>query len=436
MEVLIRILQLILSLSILVVFHEFGHFIAAKIFKTRVEKFYLFFNPWFSIFKFKFKGTEYGMGWLPLGGYVKISGMIDESMDKEQLEKEPEPWEFRSKPAWQRLIIMLGGVTVNVILAMAIFIGMLFSWGVEYVPTAEVNRYGILTDSLGKSIGFRNGDKILKVGDEFVDNFSRIPAEILLNQPDYVTVERNGQEVKVFVGDTILATLVKAQDPNLFLSGMPFLVDSVQKDSNAEKSGLLKGDEIVGVNGDYNNTFYGIARKILAHPGKEVQLDVIRGVDTLQLNATVAKDGRIGALPYIKTNTIKYSFLQAIPAGIEMGYNEIGDYLKQLKLITNPKAKAYDQVGGFITIGKIFPSHWSWYSFWRITALLSIMLAVVNVLPIPALDGGHTLFLLYEIIARRKPSDRFLEVAQVVGMVILFSLLIYANGNDIVKLFN
>ncbi|MFA8450803.1 MAG: RIP metalloprotease RseP [Bacteroidales bacterium] len=440
MEILIRILQLFLSLSILVIFHEFGHFAAAKIFKTRVEKFYLFFDPWFSIFKFKHKETEYGIGWLPLGGYVKISGMIDESMDKDQLAKEPQPWEFRSKPAWQRLIIMIGGVTVNVILAMAIYIMMLWTNGQTYLPTSEVNKNGIYPDSIAQVIGFKEGDKILKVGDKYVKDFQRIPLEIILNQPKFVEVERDNKIVEVPITGEDLALMVNAKSPYLLSPAIPFIVDSIQENSAAQKAMLKKGDQIIGVNGQSTPTYYQIREKILALKGKETKIEVLRNQDTLGINIKIPETGYIGTfvkneLAFFKYNTQEFTLLQAIPAGIAKGYTEIGNYLKQIKLIANPDAKAYEHVGGFITIGKIFPGTWNWIVFWRITALLSIMLAVVNILPIPALDGGHVLFLIYEVIARRKPSDKFMEVAQVAGMVILFALLIYANGNDIIKLF-
>ncbi len=441
MVILIKVLQLLLSLSILVIIHEFGHFTAAKIFKTKVEKFYLFFNPWFSIFKFKYKETEYGMGWLPLGGYVKIAGMIDESMDKEQMKKPPQPWEFRSKPAWQRLIIMLGGVTMNVVLAIVIYISLLAYFGEEYLPTKEVNRYGVVADSLAHNMGFRNGDKILSIGGKQVKNFQKITIEIVLNEAQTATVLRDGQKVIIHFPDGSLSKLIK-QKPSSFLSPrIPFVARKFTKNSTAEKAGLHVGDTILGINGKYLLYFSAFREAIQKHKNQEITLIAKRRNDTLNLPVHLGNNGLIGVYPQanfselFRLNQKKYTFFQAIPAGFDRTWSSIGNYLKQLKLIFSPKVKAYENVGGFIAIGNIFPAVWHWESFWRLTAFLSIMLAILNVLPIPALDGGHVLFLLYEIIARRKPSDKFLENAQIVGMVILFALLILANGNDILKLF-
>jgi regulator of sigma E protease len=439
MVILIKVLQLLLSLSILVIIHEFGHFTAAKIFKTKVEKFYLFFNPWFSIFKFNYKGTEYGMGWLPLGGYVKIAGMIDESMDKEQMKKPPQPWEFRSKPAWQRLIIMLGGVTMNVVLAIVIYIGLLAYFGEEYLPTQEVNRYGVVTDSLAHNMGFRNGDKILSIGGKQVKNFQKIFIEIVLNEAQTATVLRDGQKMVIHFPNGSLSKLIK-QKPSSFLSPrIPFVAGKFVKNSAAKKAGLHVGDTILGINGKYLLYFSAFREAIQKHKNQEIILIAKRGNDTLQLPVHLGSNGLIGVQANLNElfhlNQKRYTFFQAIPAGFVRTWSGIGNYLKQLKLIFSPKVKAYENVGGFIAIGSIFPAVWQWESFWRLTAFLSIMLAILNILPIPVLDGGHVLFLLYEIIARRKPSDRFLENAQIVGMIILFTLLILANGNDILKLF-
>jgi len=441
MVVLVKVLQLLLSLSILVIIHEFGHFAAAKIFKTKVEKFYLFFNPWFSIFKFKYKETEYGMGWLPLGGYVKIAGMIDESMDKEQMKKPPQPWEFRSKPAWQRLIIMLGGVTMNVVLAIVIYIGLLAYFGEEYLPTKEVNRYGVVADSLAHNMGFRDGDKILSIGGKQVKNFQKITIEIVLNEAQTATVLRDGQKVVIRFPEGSLSKLIK-QKPSYFLSPrIPFVAGKFTKNSVAKKAGLHVGDTILGINGKYLLYFNAFREAVQKHKNQEITLIAKRENDTLNMPVLLGSNGLIGVYPqanlnkFFQLNQKRYTFFQAIPAGFERTWSGIGNYLKQLKLIFSPKVKAYENVGGFIAIGNIFPAVWHWESFWRLTAFLSIMLAILNVLPIPALDGGHVLFLLYEIIARRKPSDKFLENAQIVGMIILFSLLILANGNDILKLF-
>ena len=439
MEIVIKILQLILSLSILVVVHEFGHFAAAKIFKTRVEKFYLFFNPWFSLFKFNYKGTEYGMGWLPLGGYVKISGMIDESMDKEQLAKPPQPWEFRSKPAWQRLIIMLGGVFMNVVLAVVIYIGILSFYGEEYLPTSEANKYGISVDSLAMDMGFRTGDKILSVDGEYVDDFQKIPVTMILNESRTVQVERNGQNMDVVLPSGSLNKLIKHKSP-LFLSvRIPFVADKFSKGSVAKGAGMEIGDSIIGLNNLDLKYFNDFRNEIQTHKNENVTVAVIRGNDTLQLAMQLDSTGLIGVYPqgdlnnFFELNKKSYTIGEAIPAGFNRTWKGIDNYFKQLKLMFSPEVKAYEGVGGFGMIASIFPSEWHWQSFWRLTAFLSIMLAILNVLPIPALDGGHVMFLLYEIVARRKPSDKFLEYAQIVGMVLLFSLLIYANGMDLVR---
>lgn len=441
MGVLIQILQLLLSLSILVIVHEFGHFAAAKIFHTRVEKFYLFFNPWFSIFKFNYKGTEYGMGWLPLGGYVKISGMIDESMDKEQMAKPPEPWEFRSKPAWQRLIIMLGGVIMNVVLAIVIYIGILSYYGEEYLPTSEANKYGISVDSLAMGMGFQNGDKIVSIDHVYVDDFQKIPVNIILNEAKTAQVFRNGKQIDIHFPEGSLSKLVKHKSPEFISVRFPFVAGRFSKGSIAAGSGMEIGDTVIGINGKSVKYFSEFRNEIQQHKNESVVIAAKRGSDTLQLVMQLGEDGLIGVYPqgdmesFFKLNKKQYTIAQAIPAGFNRTWSGIGNYLKQLKLLFSPEVKAYESVGGFIMIGSIFPAYWDWQSFWRLTAFLSIMLAIINVLPIPALDGGHVVFLLYEIIARRKPSDKFLEYSQVVGMIILFSLLILANGNDIVKLF-
>lgn len=443
MTILIKILQLLLSLSILVVIHELGHFTAAKIFKTRVEKFYLFFNPWFSIFKFNYKKTEYGVGWLPLGGYVKISGMIDESMDKEQMKQPPQPWEFRSKPAWQRLIIMLAGVIMNIVLAFVIYMGILAYFGEQYLPTQQVNKYGIAVDSLAHEMGFRNGDKIINIGGQDVKNFQKIPMVIVLNQAKYATIVRDNDTMTIdFPSNTISQLIKNNKNAGLLIAPrIPFVAERFEKDSPAKDAGLHVGDTIIGINGQYLKYFTEFRDAIVKDKNQKITLIAKRGADTLRLPVQLGTDGLIGVYPqsnlaeFFKLDQKRYTVLQAIPAGITRTYDGIDNYLKQLKLIVSPKVQAYKNVGGFIAIGNIFPGVWDWESFWRLTAFLSIMLAILNVLPIPALDGGHVLFLLYEIIARRKPSDKFLENAQIVGMIILFSLLIFANGNDILKLF-
>ncbi len=439
MDILIKILQLLLSLSILVIFHEFGHFITAKLFKTRVEKFYLFFNPWFSLFKYTFKETEYGIGWLPLGGYVKISGMIDESMDREQMKQPPQPWEFRSKPAWQRLIIMLGGVFVNILLAIFIYIFMLSFWGEQYIPTSEV-KYGITVDSLAFEMGLRNGDKIISVDNKTVEEFHKIPSEIIIEEVKTVQVERNNKIENIDIPKGFLNKLVHHRNPDFIGLRIPFYVGGFSKDSPALAAGLKEKDRIIGINGE-STLFFDQYRDIIKdNKGRAVNIEILREGDTIVKVVNVSPEGLIGVFAqnpsgFFNLKEKNYSFIEAIPAGTVKTYKGVANYLKQLKLLFSSEVKAYESVGGFITIGSIFPSEWDWQSFWGLTAFLSIMLAILNILPIPALDGGHVMFLCYEIVARRKPSDKFLEYAQIVGMVLLFGLLIFANGNDIVRYF-
>ncbi len=439
MEILVKIVQLLLSLSILVIFHEFGHFIAARIFKVRVEKFYLFFNPWFSIFKYKRGETEYGLGWLPLGGYVKISGMIDESMDKEQLKKDPQPWEFRSKPTWQRLIIMLGGVTVNVLLAVMIYIVMLMTWGEEYLPTGEANKYGIFCESPAREMGLMNGDKILSVDNQEVHDFLKITPYIVLEQARTIQVIREGNVIEINIPEGFISKLIKQKEPIIW-PRIPFEVGDFTKESAGKQAGIEIGDRIIGINDKELPFFREFRDEIQNYKDEEVVLHIVRNNDTNQMVVNIPESGLIGIYPqrldtYFEFHKKDYNLITSVPAGARKAYLSIGNYLKSLKLLFSQE-KAYESVGGFITIGNIFPAEWHWQSFWGLTAFLSIMLAILNVLPIPALDGGHVLFLFYEIITRKKPSDKFLEYAQIIGMIFLFALLIFANGNDIIKLFN
>ncbi len=439
MEILIKAAQLLLSLSILVIFHEFGHFIAAKIFKTRVEKFYLFFNPWFSLLKFKKGETEYGVGWLPLGGYVKISGMIDESMDKEQMGQPPQPYEFRSKPSWQRLIIMVGGVTVNILLAIAIYIGLLWVWGEQYLPTSEV-KYGIVADSVAEQMGLRDGDRILTIDNEYVEDFYKIPGKIILDNAKTIQVIRDEKPYTVNIPDGFIARLLKHQSTEFINPRVPFIIDKFTKDSPAEKAGLQPGDRVIGINDSILPYFDQYKDVLDSHAREEISLITLRGADTMHFKVQLDETAKIGAFlihpnKIFKIKEHEYTLISAIPAGFKRTWKQMGSYMKQLKLLFLPEVKAYESVGGFISIGNIFPAQWDWLSFWSLTAFLSIMLGILNLLPIPALDGGHVLFLLYEIVTGRKPSDKFLEYAQIVGMVLLFGLLILANGNDVVKLF-
>lgn len=438
MEILVKTGQFLLSLSILVILHEMGHFLFAKLFKARVEKFYLFFNPWFSLFKFKKGETEYGIGWLPLGGYVKISGMIDESMDKEQMKQPPQPFEFRAKPAWQRLLIMIGGVLVNLVLALLIYSAILFTWGEEYLPTKSA-KYGIACDSLGLELGFRNGDKILTVSGTEIENFQQISHDILLNENREVVVLRDSDTITVQVDPSKLAKLVK--NPMIFAPRFPFIIEETRPNENAEKAGLKKGDRMIAINGEPKQFFDEFKSTVLMNKGKSITITVQRDTQTLTLPVDVPETGIVGVVPVIELSRFfeiskkEYSFIQSIPAGVKRGVNTIKSYLKQLKLIFSPETKAYESLGGFITIGKIFPSTWDWQSFWALTAFLSIILGIMNILPIPALDGGHVLFLLYEMVTGRKPGDKFMEYAQLTGMILLLALLLYANANDVIRLF-
>ncbi|HAH23642.1 MAG TPA: RIP metalloprotease RseP [Prolixibacteraceae bacterium] len=437
--VLIKAAQLILSLSILVIIHEFGHFVLARVFKTRVEKFYLFFDPWFSLFKVKKGDTEYGIGWLPLGGYVKISGMIDESMDKEAMKLPPQPYEFRAKKSWQRLLIMIGGVVMNFLLAFIIYIGILYAWGEQYLPTANV-KYGIEVDSIGQSLGLQNGDKILSVGHKKVENFFQIIPTVILDNASNVQVERNGQQVDVQIPEAEFAQLIKSSK-EVISCRIPFdyKILGIAKNSAAQQAGLMEGDQILGMNNqkyEFNDQFKSALKDSV---GKTVALNVLRNNQELTVPLTVPKTGLLGIqlgtdiTKIFEWNTTQYGLLESIPAGINRGITTLQNYLKQFRLIFSPKTKAYESLGGFIAIGNIFPGMWNWYSFWNMTALLSIILGVMNLLPIPALDGGHVMFLLFEMITGRKPNDKFLEYAQIAGMVLLLSLVLYANGNDVFK---
>ncbi|MFC2104748.1 RIP metalloprotease RseP [Bacteroidota bacterium] len=438
MEILVKTGQFLLSISILVILHEFGHFAFAKIFKTRVEKFYLFFNPWFSLFKVKKGETEYGMGWLPLGGYVKISGMIDESMDKEQMKQPPQPHEFRSKKTWQRLLIMLGGVMVNFITALVIYSAILYVWGEQYLPNKNVE-HGIMVDSLAYEIGLRNGDKILSLDSEEIEDFYSIVPEIVLEDIKTIQIERDGTPREIPVPESLIPQLLKTQG---FINvRYPFYIGGFIKNSPGEKAGLEINDKLIGINGSPVKFYDEFRSLISVHKSELTTVNVLRDKDTLNFNIQVSEDGYIGVyadnpFKFFELEKIEYGLMASIPAGIDKGIETFGSYLKQLKLIFSPKTEAYKSLGGFITIGKIFPSTWDWQAFWNLTAFLSIILAIMNILPIPALDGGHVIFLLYEMVTGRKPSDKFLEYAQIAGMILLLSLLLYANGNDIFKLFN
>ncbi|MBN2892367.1 MAG: RIP metalloprotease RseP [Bacteroidales bacterium] len=438
MYLMIQVAQLLLSLSILVFFHELGHFTFAKIFKTRVEKFYLFFNPWFSIFKFKKGETEYGLGWLPLGGYVKIAGMIDESMDKEAMKLPPQPWEFRSKPAWQRLLIMIGGVLVNFILAFVIYISVLAVWGEQKLSVDEVNKYGIVVDSLGMEFGLQTGDKIVSVNGNIAESMEDAYIDLILTSPRQMTVDRNGKEVTIEISKKQISQILR--NGPFFSPRFPFIVKNFADTSVAKDAGLMINDKVIAVNGEEMQFMDEIRTEIISSKNNEVELTVLRNEkDTFIFNMVVPESTMIGvelndSIPlFYHIDSVEYTLAQAFPAGVKKTFREVDYYLKQLKLVFTPKTKAYKSVGSFITIGKLFPKKWDWRHFWTMTALLSIMLGVVNLFPIPALDGGHVMFTLYEMIVGKKPSDKFLERAQIVGMVLLLALIVLALGNDFIN---
>ena len=443
MEIVIKLSQFLLSLSILIILHELGHFIPAKLFKTRVEKFYLFFDVKFSLFKKKIGETEYGIGWLPLGGYVKISGMIDESMDKEQMALPPQPWEFRSKPAWQRLIVMLGGVTVNFILAFVIYIGMAFFYGEEYVANSEVKDGIWVANPVVEKAGLKTGDKLVSIDGLPVERFFEANEKVLLCKE--IVVLRNGQEVKVNFPINFIDQLMQGKRASLLELRVPFVVSGVQDDS-PNKSILKEKDIITAINGKPVRFADELIGSLDTLKGKSVPAVIKREGKEISCEIKVSDSAKLGVMyaskiPYsdleklglYKINKAEFGFFESIPIGINKGIDQLSSYGKQLKAIFTPSTGAYKGVGGFAAIFNIFPQTWSWEAFWGITALLSIMLGVMNLLPIPALDGGHVMFLLYEIISRRKPSDKFMEKAQMVGFVLLISLLLFANGNDIYK---
>lgn len=434
--------QLVLALSILVILHEFGHFLPAKIFGCRVEKFFLFFDPWFSLAKKKIGDTLYGIGWLPLGGYVKISGMIDESMDKEQMQQPAQPWEFRSKPAWQRLIIMIGGVTVNVLLAFVIYAMTLFVWGDTKLPNKSLTHGVWVVDTVVNQIGLQTGDKILAVNNQPVKYFDDMNASLLLG--DHMTVEREGKQVDLQIPVNFIEKVVeKGKRTILLLPRVPCVVGEVGKGTPAEKNGLLAKDQIIGIDSMKIDFYDQIKPAIQNRAGDSIQLHVLRDGKAVVLNTVISVDTSIGFFPSVPSmdelskqglytfETKQYSFFAALPAGVMKAIDKLGFYVTQFKKIVNPSTGAYKGVGGFKSMGSIFPKYgWDWEAFWNITAFLSIALAFMNLLPIPALDGGHVLFTLYEMITGKRPSDKFLEYAQIVGMVILFGLMIYANAND------
>ena len=441
----LKVAQLLLSLSILVVLHEFGHYITAKWFKCRVEKFYLFFDPWFSLFKKKVGETEYGIGWLPLGGYVKIAGMIDESMDKEQLNMPPQPWEFRSKPAWQRMIIMMGGVTVNILLAFVIYAMILMVWGEDKMPNQSLKNGVWVTDSLMYDIGLRDGDKIIAVNNDTIQYFEDIPKKILFSGGGNINIQRNGKDTNIIIPRSLIGQLVekKKAKGRLFAPRIPAIIGKFDKDdtSNAKKAGLQYWDKIVKVDSVNVNYLDEAAAYFGTKKNSRVMLTVNRNGSQVLVPVQLNEDGKMSpayltnkqydSLGVLKIQHKDYSFFAAFPAGFHLAITSLSDYIDQFKLILSPSTGAYKGVGGFKAMGSIFSgTGWDWEQFWNITAFFSIVLAFMNLLPIPALDGGHVLFTLIEMVTGRKPSDKFLEYAQIAGMVFLLALMLYANGND------
>lgn len=442
MGTLITVAQVLLSLSILVTLHECGHFFPAKWFKTKVEKFYLFFNPYFELFKIQRGETEYGIGWLPMGGYVKIAGMIDESFDKEQMAGPPQPWEFRSKPAWQRLIIMIGGVTVNFVLGFFLFIVIAWVWGTSFVPTENVPN-GIAVDSMGYSMGLRDGDIIKKLGTNDFDKFNPnlVKKEIIVNGLNNISVLRNGQMVEVPIDIDYAIKLTDRNNPSkLFGPRLAPVIDFIDQDSIASTMGLKKGDEIISINNkavDSWNTFDEILDK---SKEADVAIQVIRNhtdhVDTISLTHFVGKNNALNIRPvYPKNETESYSLGEAIPKGLSNGWNALADQGKAFSRMFKGEIRAKDSLGSIITIGREFGTEWDWKRFWGLTAMLSLILAVINLLPIPALDGGHVIFLLFEMITGIKPSDKVIEYSTLVGFILLVTLMVFALGLDISRLF-
>lgn len=434
--------QFILAFSILIVLHELGHFLTARWFGCRVEKFYLFFNPWFSLWKKKIGETEYGIGWIPLGGYVKISGMIDESMDKEAMKLPPQPWEFRAKPAWQRLIIMLAGVIINFILALALFAMILFIWGEERLPMKNL-RYGLAADSLAVSAGLRDGDNITAVDGEPLAYYNNLPKAIMLSKKPTLAVRRDGKDTTLILPQGFISRLTKSQLRGFVTPRMPVIIDSLSAGIVYTGPGRLeKQDQLVAIDNKPFAYYHEFDSLKQGYKNKNVLLKVVRGEkDTLTVDVGVNEKGNIGfytrsAYKLLGTEKIRYSFFESIPAGARYGIERLGDYIQGIRLLfVSKEHKVSENLGSVISIGKTFGGEWDWQRFWTMTALFSIILAFMNILPIPALDGGHALFTLYEMITGRKPGDKFMEYAQLVGMVLLLGLMAYALGLDIFRMF-
>ncbi|MBE6181314.1 MAG: RIP metalloprotease RseP [Rikenellaceae bacterium] len=436
MDIIVKIIQFFLCFTILVGIHELGHFFMARVFKIRVDKFYIFFDPWFSLFKFKRGDTEYGVGWLPLGGYVKIAGMIDESMDKEQMAAPVKPDEFRAKPAWQRFLVMIAGVVMNLVLAVTIYCGICYTWGDSYFSNEEA-RWGYNFNEAGKQLGFCDGDRLVSIDGQPIDDLNHFLNALIITESDRkVTVIRNNKPMELTLPfDELIAMRQAKGYEKLLTPRIPFIIDSIARPSAAL---LTKGDEVIGIDTLRGRDFAGYRSYLKTRAGDTVAMNIRRGEELLQFSLPVTADGTIGVMvldsPF-SLRTKHYTFFEAIPAGFRKAGRTIASYWEQLKLIVQPKTKMYEELGGFIAIGSIFPSEWNWEDFWMKTAFLSIILAVMNILPIPGLDGGHAIFTFWEMLTGRKVSDRVLEIAQYVGLAIILVLLIYANGNDIYRFF-
>ena len=457
--VLIKIAQVVIALSFLILIHEFGHFLFAKLFKTRVNKFYLFFNPKISLVRCKkidgklrwkffsknggewdeYPNTEYGIGWLPLGGYCAIAGMIDETMDKEAMKLPPQPWEFRTKPAWQRFFIMFGGVLFNFILAIILYAAILGTWGEEYLKTEDAV-YGIAVNDLAYEMGFRNGDRILSIDGIPTDDIATLQVDMLRHKATEAMVFRDGDTISISIDPVYIPAMLNS--PGMFGISFPFVVAEVPEESVNAGADLQPGDEFKAIDGKEMFLVADIRKELGAHKGGSVTASILRnGTTAVESMLQVDTAGMVGVVldsdpeKYFKLTKHTYNAFTAIPAGAKKAWKTVSDYFKELGLIFSPKTEAYKSVGSFIAIGKIFPATWDWYKFWTLTALFSIMLGALNILPIPALDGGHILFLLVEMITRRKPSDKFLEVSETIGMVLLIGLMLLAFGNDIRGLF-
>jgi regulator of sigma E protease len=432
--------QFILSFSIIVILHELGHFIPARLFGARVEKFYLFFNPGFSLWKKKIGDTEYGLGWIPFGGYVKISGMIDESMDKEQLNKAPESYELRSKPAYQRLIVMLGGVIVNVILAIVIFIGIAWFWGDNFLPAKNLS-YGIHPTEISKKMGLKDGDIIVALDQKELKDFFELESKIVLEDAKTIQVKRGDSALSLAIPTTIAAELSNANNTTAFVLPLfPVIVDSIGKSAVVVEGSFQKNDTLLSINGQsvkYQHEFIEVKKK---YSDSLVTVLAKRGMDTVKIRTLINNKAQLGLfvklpMQLFKTVHQDYSFAEAIPTGIQRCFTTLDNYVTGIKQIFTGKVNPNDSLGSLISIGNTFPSQWDWERFWTLTAVFSIVLGFMNVLPIPALDGGHALFILFEMITGRKPSDKFMEYAQIAGMILMFGLMLYALGLDFWRLF-